>query len=99
MNVLVTGAAGFIGAYTCQALAARGDAVVGLGSYAECDDPTLRRDRGAVLGPRLEIRRLALVDCERLAALFAEVRPHRVVHMAAQAGVRYSLHNPHAYEA
>lgn len=99
MNVLVTGAAGFIGAYTCQALAARGDAVVGLDNYNDYYDPALKRDRVAALCPRVDIRRLDLVDREGLAALFAEVRPRRVVHLAAQAGVRYSLHNPHAYVA
>ncbi|RRN55542.1 SDR family NAD(P)-dependent oxidoreductase [Pseudoxanthomonas sp. SGNA-20] len=99
MTVLVTGAAGFIGAYICRALAARGDQVVGLDNYNDYYDPALKRDRVAALCPRVDIRRLDLADRQGLATLFAEVRPRRVVHLAAQAGVRYSLQNPHAYVA
>jgi UDP-glucuronate 4-epimerase len=99
MTILVTGAAGFIGAYTCQALAARGERVVGLDSYNDYYDPQLKADRVAALCPDIDIRRLDLVDRDGLAALFDEVRPDRVVHLAAQAGVRYSLQNPHAYVA
>ena len=99
MTVLVTGAAGFIGAYTCQALAARGERVVGLDNYNDYYDPALKRDRVAALCPDIDIRALDLVDRDGLAALFDELRPDRVVHLAAQAGVRYSLQNPHAYVA
>ncbi|KAF1693661.1 protein CapI [Pseudoxanthomonas jiangsuensis] len=99
MTVLVTGAAGFIGAYTCQALAARGERVVGLDSYNDYYDPQIKRDRVAALCPGVDIRRLDLTDRDGLAALFDEVRPEYVVHLAAQAGVRYSLQNPHAYVA
>ena len=99
MTVLVTGAAGFIGAYTCQALAARGERVVGLDSYNDYYDPQIKRDRVAALCPDVDIRRLDLTDRDGLAALFDEVRPEYVVHLAAQAGVRYSLQNPHAYVA
>ena len=99
MSVLVTGAAGFIGAYTCRALAERGTAVVGLDSYNDYYDPALKHDRVAALCPGVDIRRLDLTDSAALAALFAEVRPKRVIHLAAQAGVRYSLENPHAYVA
>jgi len=99
MTVLVTGAAGFIGAHTCQALAARGEHVVGLDNYNDYYDPQLKRDRVAALCPDADIRTLDLVDRQGLAALFEEVRPDRVVHLAAQAGVRYSLQNPHAYVA
>lgn len=97
MTVLVTGAAGFIGAYTCRALAARGEAVVGLDSYNDYYDPQLKRDRVAALCPDIDIRALDLTDRDGLAALFDQVRPERVVHLAAQAGVRYSLQNPYAY--
>ncbi|ADV28678.1 NAD-dependent epimerase/dehydratase [Pseudoxanthomonas suwonensis 11-1] len=99
MTVLVTGAAGFIGAYTCQALAARGEHVIGLDNYNDYYDPAIKRDRVAALCPQVDIRALDLADRDGLAALFAEVRPVRVVHLAAQAGVRYSLQNPHAYVA
>ena len=97
MPTLVTGAAGFIGAYTCRALRARGEAVVGLDNYNDYYDPRLKRDRVAALCPDVDIRVLDLVDRDGLAALFDEVRPRRVVHLAAQAGVRHSLENPHAY--
>lgn len=99
MTVLVTGAAGFIGAYTCRALAARGTAVVGLDSYNDYYDPALKRDRVTALCPDVDIRALDLTDRDGLAALFAQVRPRQVIHLAAQAGVRYSLQNPHAYVA
>ncbi|MFC7302198.1 NAD-dependent epimerase/dehydratase family protein [Cognatiluteimonas weifangensis] len=97
MTVLVTGAAGFIGAYTCRALAARGEAVVGLDNFNDYYAPQLKRDRVAALCPDVDIRALELTDRAGLAALFDEHRPERVVHLAAQAGVRYSLDNPHAY--
>ena len=97
MTILVTGAAGFIGAYTCQALAARGERVVGLDNYNDYYDPQLKRDRVAALCPQLDIRALDLIDRDGLTALFDEVQPTKVIHLAAQAGVRYSLENPHAY--
>jgi len=97
MTILVTGAAGFIGAYTCRALRARGDAVVGLDNFNDYYDPRLKRDRVAALCPDVDIRALDLTDRNGLAALFDELAPTRVVHLAAQAGVRYSLSNPHAY--
>ncbi len=97
MTILVTGAAGFIGAHACRALLDRGDAVVGLDNYNDYYDPRIKRDRVAALCPDADIRALDLVDRDGLAALFDEVKPARVVHLAAQAGVRYSLTNPHAY--
>ena len=97
MTTLVTGAAGFIGAYVCRALAARGEAVVGLDNYNDYYDPQLKRDRVAALCPQADIRALDLADRDGLAALFDAVAPTRVIHLAAQAGVRYSLTHPHAY--
>jgi len=97
MTILVTGAAGFIGAYVCRALRDRGDTVVGLDNYNDYYDPQLKRDRVAALCPDIDIRTLDLTDRDGLAALFDEVKPDRVVHLAAQAGVRYSLTHPHAY--
>ena len=97
MTILVTGAAGFIGAYVCRALQARGDAVVGLDNYNDYYNPQLKRDRVAALCPDVDIRVLDLADRDGLAALFEERQPTQVVHLAAQAGVRYSLENPHAY--
>jgi UDP-glucuronate 4-epimerase len=97
MTILVTGAAGFIGAYVCRALAARGEAFVALDSFNDYYDPQLKRDRVAALCPDADIRTLDLADRSGLAALFDEATPTRVIHLAAQAGVRYSLQNPHAY--
>ncbi|MGO1002224.1 NAD-dependent epimerase/dehydratase family protein [Lysobacter sp. CA196] len=97
MTLLVTGAAGFIGAYVCRALRAQGQAVVGLDNYNDYYDRQLKRDRVAALCPDVDIRPLDLGDRDGLASLFDEVRPERVIHLAAQAGVRYSLTHPHAY--
>ena len=97
MTILVTGAAGFIGAYICRALQARGEPVVGLDNHNDYYDPQLKRDRVAALCPGVDIRTLDLTDRDGLAALFGEVAPTRVIHLAAQAGVRYSITHPHAY--
>jgi UDP-glucuronate 4-epimerase len=97
MTTLVTGAAGFIGAHACRALQARGERVVGLDNYNDYYDPQLKRDRVAALCPDVDIRAIDLVDRDAMAALFDELQPRRVIHLAAQAGVRYSLTHPHAY--
>ena len=97
MTILVTGAAGFVGAYTCRVLPARGEAVIGLDNYHDYYDPQLKRDRVAALCPGVDIRTLDLTDRDGLTALFDTTAPDRVIHLAAQAGVRYSLTNPYAY--
>jgi len=97
MTILVTGAAGFIGAHTCQALAAAGQPVLGLDNYNDYYDPQIKRDRVAALCPQVDIRALDLTDRAGLEALFEQVKPRAVIHLAAQAGVRYSLENPQAY--
>ena len=97
MTILVTGAAGFIGANVCRALRAQGRAVVGLDNYNDYYDPQIKRDRVAALCPDVDLRALDLGDRDGVAALFDEFGFDRVVHLAAQAGVRYSLSNPHAY--
>ncbi|MBK7114750.1 MAG: NAD-dependent epimerase [Proteobacteria bacterium] len=99
MKVLVTGAAGFIGSTVSRKLLDRGDEVVGLDNLNAYYDPKLKEARLARLTPRAGFRfaKLDLADAPGMAALFKAERFERVVHLAAQAGVRYSLENPQAY--
>lgn len=99
MKVLVTGAAGFIGMHVSHILLARGDAVLGVDNLNDYYDPQLKIDRLARLTPHTGFRfaRMDVADRTGMERLFAEERFDRVVHLAAQAGVRYSLINPHAY--
>jgi UDP-glucuronate 4-epimerase len=97
MTILVTGAAGFIGSYVCRALAARGESVVGLDNFNDYYDPQIKRDRVAAICPDVRIAEVNLADGKAMADLFADVRPDRVIHLAAQAGVRYSITNPNVY--
>ena len=96
---LVTGAAGFIGSHLSGKLLDRGDEVIGLDNLNDYYDPTLKQARLDRLAPREGFRhvKMNLEDREDLYALFDEVNPDVVVNLAAQAGVRYSLTNPHAY--
>ncbi|AYH45337.1 NAD-dependent epimerase [Azoarcus sp. DN11] len=99
MKILVTGAAGFIGMHTSEVLLARGDQVVGLDNLNDYYDPQLKLDRLARLTPHPAFRfvKLDVADRAGMERLFAEEKFDRVIHLAAQAGVRYSLQNPHAY--
>jgi len=99
LKVLVTGAAGFIGSCVARKLLARGDEVVGLDNLNAYYDPKLKEARLARLTPHSSFRfaKLDLADAAGMAALFKAERFERVVHLAAQAGVRYSLENPQAY--
>lgn len=99
MKVLVTGAAGFIGFHTSKLLLDRGDTVVGLDNFNDYYDVRLKDARAAILEPyeNFEMRRLDLADRPGMEALFESQDFDKVVHLAAQAGVRYSIENPHAY--
>ena len=99
MKVLVTGAAGFIGFHTARRLLDRGDDVVGLDNLNDYYDVSLKQARLALLQavPSFRFHKMELSDANGLDALFAEERFDRVVHLAAQAGVRYSVQNPRAY--
>ncbi len=99
MKILVTGAAGFIGFHTAKALLARGDEVIGLDNLNDYYDVSLKMARLSQLDgqPGFTFHKLDLADREGMAALFAETRPDRVIHLAAQAGVRHSLKDPYAY--
>ena len=99
MKILVTGAAGFIGMHVSQLLLARGDSVVGIDNLNDYYDPQIKRDRLARLSPHANFRftQMDVADRAAMNKLFADERFDRVVHLAAQAGVRYSLVNPQAY--
>src|SRR5688572_5549613 len=99
MKVLVTGAAGFIGSHVAHKLLARGDEVVGLDNLNAYYDPTLKEARLGRLTsvPGFRFVKLDLADAGGMTALFKADRFDRVVHLAAQAGVRYSLEQPQAY--
>jgi UDP-glucuronate 4-epimerase len=99
MKFLVTGAAGFVGFHSCTALLDRGDEVIGLDNLNSYYDVRLKQARLKQLDGRngFSFHKLDLVDRKSMEELFATTRPQRVIHLAAQAGVRYSLENPHAY--
>ena len=101
MKLLVTGAAGFIGYHTCRALLERGDEVVGIDNLNSYYDVALKEARLALLEQRsgFTFQRMDLADQAAIAALFQREKFERVVHLAAQAGVRYGAINPHAYAA
>jgi UDP-glucuronate 4-epimerase len=99
MKYLVTGAAGFIAFHTAQKLLARGEEVVGLDNLNEYYDVTLKNARLAKLQahPKFRFAKVDLADQQAMTALFAKESFQRVVHLGAQAGVRYSIDVPHAY--
>ena len=99
MRYLVTGTAGFIGYHVAERLLARGDEVTGLDNVNDYYDVRLKHARMARLEgkPGYDFVKLDVSDREGMARVFAERKPEVVIHLAAQAGVRYSLTNPHAY--
>ncbi len=99
MRVLITGAAGFIGYHTAARLLDRGDEVIGLDNLSPYYDVSLKEARLKRLKAHARFRfvKADLADRDAVEATFAEEKPERVIHLAAQAGVRYSLDHPHAY--
>ena len=99
MKIILTGAAGFIGMHTALRLLARGNTVVGIDNLNNYYDVQLKQSRLQKLLPRVNFsfHQIDVADKDGMAAVFAKEKPSRVIHLAAQAGVRYSLTNPHAY--
>ena len=98
--IIVTGAAGFIGMHTAERLLDRGETVIGVDVFNDYYDPALKEARAARLQGREGFRmvRADIADHEQMKALVADAGAERIVHLAAQAGVRYSIENPFAYE-
>ena len=98
MKFLVTGAAGFIGFHACKRLLEAGHEVVGIDNMNDYYDVNLKQSRLDLLqSPLFSFHKIDLADREGMAQLFASEKFNRVIHLAAQAGVRYSLENPFAY--
>ncbi len=97
--IVVTGAAGFIGFHVAQRLLDRGDSVLGIDNLNDYYDPALKKARLQILqGQRgFTFEKIDIAETSAMTRVFAKYKPSRVVHLAAQAGVRYSLENPHAY--
>jgi UDP-glucuronate 4-epimerase len=95
MKVLVTGVAGFIGMHCAQRLAARGDEVVGVDNLSPYYSVQLKRDRLKQL--RIAFHEADIANAPGLQEIFEQTKPDRVLHLAAQPGVRYSLENPAVY--
>ncbi|SFR99069.1 GDP-mannose 4,6-dehydratase [Sphingomonas jatrophae] len=100
MTTLITGVAGFIGMQTAERMLARGDTVIGIDVVNDYYSPQLKEDRIAHLQRHGDRFTLLRVDFADMAALDEALKPHafeRIIHLGAQAGVRYSIENPHAY--
>ncbi len=98
MKILVTGAAGFIGAAVTKILLERGDEVIGIDNLNDYYDVKLKTDRLAQLtSDNFKFIKLDITDKQSFDALFVKEYPEKVIHLAAQAGVRYSIQNPQAY--
>ena len=99
MNILVTGVAGFIGSHVAEALLARGDAVVGLDNFNDYYDPARKRANVALLTrePRFALHEADVRDAETMERICAQGKPDAVVHLAAMAGVRYSIEHAPLY--
>jgi UDP-glucuronate 4-epimerase len=102
LKILVTGAAGFIGYHVITRLLDRGDQVIGIDNLNDYYDVRLKQARLDLIyqhpqSVNFNFIKLDIANTEMVLALFSEYQPERVIHLAAQAGVRYSLENPHAY--
>ena len=100
-RVLVTGSAGFIGFHTASKLLQRGATVLGVDNFSDYYDPALKEARNDILSnhPNFKVARVSIDDMEAFGAAWAEFQPDVVIHLAAQAGVRYSIDAPESYVA
>ena len=98
-RVLVTGSAGFIGFHTCSRLLDQGATVLGLDNFSTYYDVALKEGRTALLAdnPRFSLARISIEDMSALEQAWTEFKPDIVIHLAAQAGVRYSIEEPRGY--
>ena len=97
MKILVTGGAGFIGSHLIKRLLSDGHSVVNVDNLNEYYDPQLKRDRLAQFAKPIAHHELDIADLDALSAIFTEHKFDTICHLAAQAGVRYSIENPHVY--
>lgn len=99
MRVLVTGSAGFIGFHTASQLLQRGATVLGIDNFSSYYDVALKEDRNAILAnsPDFSVARVSIEDAEAFGAAWRDFQPDIVIHLAAQAGVRYSIDAPESY--
>ena len=98
-RILVTGCAGFIGMHLCESLLDDGYNILGIDNLNEYYDPKLKRDRLKILKnyDLFSFLELDITDLNELSYVFKDFNPSKVVNLAAQAGVRYSIENPHTY--
>ena len=99
MKFLITGAAGFIGFHTSQYLLDRGDTVIGVDNINDYYDPSLKEARLSQLkdNDRFTFYKIDIIDKDAVNTIFETESPEHIIHLAAQAGVRYSIENPYAY--
>ena len=99
MKILLTGAAGFIGMHVASKLLKRGDSVIGIDNLNSYYDPELKKERLKLLNnfERFNFKKIDISDADEIKNIFSKHKFDRVVHMAAQAGVRYSIENPSEY--
>lgn len=99
MTILVTGAAGFIGAHAARALLASGYEVIGIDSLNDYYSPRLKQDRLEILKakPGFSFQQADVSSLDAIKAALSGRKPTKILHLAAQAGVRYSIENPAAY--
>lgn len=96
-KALITGAAGFIGSQTAKRLSNAGWAVTGADNFNDYYNPALKRARVTALGDAVKVHEIDIADAPGFSSLVQDTAPDVIIHLAAQAGVRYSIENPHAY--